>query len=68
MEGDYLVPTEKGRGLAFKVPRVHSARNIGDQTFIEILFELKDHDDQAAVSDAYASSQAPDSVHTGRDL
>ena len=39
VSGDFLEPT--GEALPYKVPRVHAARNIGTETYHEILFESK---------------------------
>ena len=40
VEGDYLEPTSNIT-LPWKVPRIHAARNIGSNTYHEILFENK---------------------------
>lgn len=42
VQDDLLVPVNTE--LPFEVPRIHSAKNIGDQTYREILFELKNPD------------------------
>jgi len=39
VEGDYLEPV--GIELPWKVPRVHAAKNIGENPYYEILFESK---------------------------
>ena len=41
IDGDFLVPTDENIKLPYKVPRVHAARNIGPDTYHEILFESK---------------------------
>ena len=40
VNGDFLEPTGEEE-LPYKVPRVHAARNIGTETYHEILFESK---------------------------
>lgn len=40
VNGDFLEPTGQEK-LPYKVPRVHAARNIGTETYHEILFESK---------------------------
>ena len=40
INGDFLEPTGDVK-LPYKVPRVHAARNIGPDTYHEILFESK---------------------------
>ena len=40
VNGDFLEPTGEEK-LPYKVPRVHAARNIGTETYHEILFESK---------------------------
>ena len=40
VNGDFLEPTGDEK-LPYKVPRVHAARNIGTETYHEILFESK---------------------------
>lgn len=39
MKGDYLIPNNII--LPFTVPRIHAARNIGNNIYNEILFENK---------------------------
>ena len=41
INGDFLEPTDENIKLPYKVPRVHAARNIGPETYHEILFESK---------------------------
>lgn len=41
VEGDYLVPISKDIQLPHAVPRVHAAKNIGNEMYYEILFESK---------------------------
>lgn len=41
INGDYLEPIDTDIKLPWKVPRVHAARNIGTNTYHEILFEHK---------------------------
>ena len=45
INGDFLEPTDGDVTLPYKVPRVHAARNIGPDTYHEILFESKYHSD-----------------------
>ena len=45
INGDFLEPTDGDVTLPYKVPRVHAARNIGSDTYHEILFESKYHSD-----------------------
>jgi hypothetical protein len=41
VEGEYLIPTSESVKLPFDVPRTHSAKNIGPNTYYEILYESK---------------------------
>lgn len=50
LSGDLLVPINIE--LPFPVPRIHAAKNIGDSTYYEILYESK-------VSTAAATQKAP---------
>ena len=41
VKGDFLVPASEQVKMAHPVPRVHAAKNIGPNTYYEILFERK---------------------------
>ena len=48
VQGDFLVPASDQVKMAHSVPRVHAAKNIGPNTYYEILFERKtSHRDDA---------------------
>ena len=49
INGDFLEPTGDVK-LPYKVPRVHAARNIGADTYHEILFESKFSSENLAAS------------------
>jgi len=49
VEGEFLVPASKQTKMAHPVPRIHAAKNIGPNTYNEILFERKISHRESAV-------------------
>ncbi|KNC72144.1 hypothetical protein SARC_15305 [Sphaeroforma arctica JP610] len=39
LKGKYLEPVDQSQGVGMRVPAAHSAKNVGDTEFYEVLFQ-----------------------------